>query len=373
MDFDLVKLGLQSGDAAQLGSVARDLGRHLAAHPGGDWLVEFRRVAARARAAASSRDHGFLDALELVATGFQRQLDDAQANEAELRQLTSRAGWVAVLRQIGKGVVRPSDLARHLKVSPSRITKLLHELDDAQLVTQTVEGKERPCRLSPRARVLLRRLPPDTDRADGADATAVAHAMAEVVPAVVACMELLGRDRRVGGDRLRETMQASVTAGRGSSVMALLGSAFTDSSWACLDQDGAWVATEPELQARLQQHLSLACQGQAGTVITRLAELSEHNDLVLRVGGSLLEWEPAVSGLDRITVLREDDLTYATPPSPGARIVYESPALLASDRRRGVLDAQIEGANGRYCFGVTHGPSIPDFAPILVDIPEYTR
>jgi len=64
-------------------------------------------------------------------------------------------------------------------VSPSRVTQLADELEDAQLVTQMAEGKERPCRLTPRARVLLRRLPPP-DEDDAAVVKAQAPARASI-------------------------------------------------------------------------------------------------------------------------------------------------------------------------------------------------
>ena len=332
-------------------------------------MLPFRRLAARLRPTRpSDYERGFIEALELVATGFERQVDDAAADETELLQLRSRVNWIAALRYISQGAVRPSDLARRLGVSPSRVTKLVDELEDEQLVTQMAEGKERPCRLTPRARVLLRRLPPLDD-----DNAAVATAVAEVVPAVVSCMNALARDRRVGRERLLETMRSAVTVNP-SSLLALLDASLGETSCAFLDSDDAWVATDAELLTRLQQHLSFACQGQRGPVLDRLAELSERCHVVLRVGGSLLEWDSAVSELTHVHVIRDDELRYAVPGPVTSRfqIVYESPSLLAWDRRKGWMERMIDEAVGRYCLGVAHSPAIPNFVSIEVETPEYT-
>jgi DNA-binding MarR family transcriptional regulator len=367
MDLELTKLSLTSGDPARIGSVARDLGRHLAVRSEGGWLLPFRRLVARLTPGRTSEyERGFLEALELVAAGFERQVNDAAADEAEVLQLSSRTNWVAALRYISQGAVRPIDLAKRLGVSPSRVTKLVDELEEAELVTQTAEGKERPCRLTPRARVLLRRLPPP----DGSDA-AVVKAVAEVVPAVVNCMGALARDRRVGRARLLETMGSALTVSR-STILALLDTALRDTSWAVLDKDDAWVATDTELLTRLHQHLSLACRGKRGPIFDRLAGLSERSDVVLRVGGSFLEWDAAVSELTRIQVIREGDLRYAEllPLTAAYQIVYESPSLLASDRRHKGREQMIDRAIGRYVLGVAHGPAIPDFVPIEVGMLE---
>jgi len=368
MDLEVTRLSLASGDLARMSAVARDLGRHLAARSEGGWLLPFRRLAAGLRPSRSSEhERGFLEALELVATGFERQVDDETADETELLQLRSRPNWVAALRYISQGLVRPSDLAKRLGVSPSRVTKLVDELEDAQLVTQMSEGKERPCRLTPRARVLLRKLPPP-EKEDAA----VVKAVEEVVPAVVSCMGVLVRDRRVGRARLLETIQSasSVDPDR---ILALLGVSLHDTASAFLDKDDAWVATDAELLTRLQLHLSLACQGKRGPIFERLAELSERSDVVIRVGGGRPEWDSAVSELTRVHVIRDDELRYdgARPLMGEFQIVYESPSLLASDRRHKWVEQLIDRAIGRYYLGVAHGPAIPDFVPIEVGVLEY--
>lgn len=368
MDLELTKLALASGDVARRGAVARDLGRHLAARSEGGWLLPFRRLVARLSPSRTSEyEQGFLEALELVATGFERQVSDETADEAELLQLRSRASWVAALRYISQGAVRPSDLARRLDVSPSRITKIVDELEDAQLVTQMAEGKERPCRLTPRARVLLRRLPP-LDEGDAA----VAKAVAEVVPAVVGCMGALARDRRVGRARLFEMLRGARTVNP-DGLLALVDASLKDTAGAFLDNDDAWVAIDAELLTRLHEHLSLACRERRGPILDRLATLSEQSNVMLRVGGGCPEWDVAVSELSRVHVIRDDELRYAGPrPLTGAfQIVYESPSLLASDRRNKWMDETIDRAIGRYVLGVGHGPPVPDFVGIDVGVLEH--
>ena len=48
MNLELTRLSLESGEMARLTSVARDLGRHLAAQldRSKEWLLSFRRLAA---------------------------------------------------------------------------------------------------------------------------------------------------------------------------------------------------------------------------------------------------------------------------------------------------------------------------------------
>lgn len=380
MNLELARLSLESGDVARWGAVARDLGRHLAAQidRSKEWLLPFRRLAAGLTPRRTNEyERGFLEALELVATGFERQLDDAAADETEIVQLRSHPRWVAVLRQIDEGTTRPIDLARRLGVHPSMVTKLIDELEDVQLVTQTTQGKERPCRLTPRARVLLRRLPPPEETS--AD---VARVVADVVPAVVACMTALVRDRRVGRERFLESMRGAHVANP-VGVLALLDTSLRETACAALDDDGAWVATDAELLSRLRQHLVLACRGQPGTLLEELAKLSERSEVLLRVGNGVSTWDSAMGSLGRVRVIREDELRYGIPPPSGDfQIVYESPSLLAADRRHALADDRrdvwyrwvaqaIAGAIGRHCLSVGHGPPIRDFNTIEVPVPEY--
>jgi DNA-binding MarR family transcriptional regulator len=371
MDLELTRLALESGDVARWSAVARDVGRQLAAHLDRSkaWLLPFRRMTARLKPRRTSEyDRGFLDALELVATGFERQLDDAAADETELLELRSHQSWITLLRLIDQGTTRPSDLARKLDVSPSAVTRLVDELEEADLVTQTTHGKERPCRLTPRARVLLGRLPP-------AETSSAAEAVTDVVPAVVACMTALVRDRRVARDRFLDSMRHAHIANP-AGVVAMLDASLRETSWAVLDSDdNAWVAAEVELLDRLQQHLKLACQNKPGTVLDQLARLAHRGEVILRISSGISTWDSAVGRLGPIRVIRDDELKWAPPLLTGEfQIVYESPSLLKVDRQqwRGWTEQTIPRAIGRYCLGVIPGPAIPNFNMIEVGVPEYT-
>lgn len=371
MDVELARLSLESGEMARWAAVARDMGRHLAAQLDRSkaWLRPFRRLTAGLRPHRSSDyERGFLEALELVATGYERQLDDAAADETELLQLRAHPSWVAALRHIDHGVSRPSDLARKLGIVPSAVTKLIDELEDAQLVTQTSQGRERPCRLTPRARVLLPRLAPaEID-------TALAEAAAKVVPGVVACMTALVRDRRVARQRLLECMRVTAQVDNPEQVLGVLDASLHEASCAVLDGDDAWVATDVELFGRLQQHLMLACRNRSGTIVDQLEALGGTEKVLLRVGNGVLTWDPAVASLGRVQVVHDDELRYAPHPLPSEfQIVYESPSLLVADRRQwpGWTAQALAAANGRYVFGVAPGPAIPDFNLIEVDAIEY--
>ncbi|HEY0478056.1 MAG TPA: MarR family transcriptional regulator [Kofleriaceae bacterium] len=369
MNLETARLALESGDMANWSAVARDLGRQLAAQVDRSkpWLLSFRRLVAGLRPRrAGDYDRGFLDALELVATGFERQLDDTVRDETEVLQLRAHPSWIAALRYIDQGVVRPSDLAEKLEVSPSAVTKLVDELEQAHLVTQTTQGRERPCRLTPRARSVLGRLPPP-------DTTPVASDVMLVVPAVVTCVTTLIRDRRVARERFLDSLRHTRIANP-AGVLEVLDRSLRDASCAVLDDDDAWVATDAALLDRLQQHVALACQNRPGTVVERLARLSERSELVLRVGGGVSTWDSAVGQLGRIQVIRDDELRCEAPLLAGEfQLVYESPSLLVADRRqwREWTERATTAAIGRYHLGIAHGPVVPDFNLIEVEMPEY--
>jgi len=147
--------------------MARDLGRNLAAELDRSeaWLLRFRRLTATARRHAGKDlqadfKRGFLEGLELVATGFERQLKDTKSEEAELEELRHRHKWVQIMEAIRAGFVLPSDLATRCTVVPSRMTALIDELEGAGLVVQASVGNTRPCRLTARAQRLLTKLSP---------------------------------------------------------------------------------------------------------------------------------------------------------------------------------------------------------------------
>jgi DNA-binding transcriptional ArsR family regulator len=363
MNLEITATLLQSGEAAQRSAAARELGRTLAARSSGGWLVQFRKLAARLlRAPSSDYERGFLEALELVATGFERQVSEIRADESELARIRTRAHWSPALHMLSRGALRPVELSARLGISKSQVSKLIDELEDAELVTQVADGKERPCMITSRARVLLEKLPADAERLEPE----------KLVPAVVQCVGMIARDGRVGRGRLLAMMQRGLTDAA-PHVLELLGKSLRESSFGFHDDDDALVAPELELQTRIATHLALACSGKHSSLIRRLEELTAESPVLLRIADGMNEWDVlAAQRLKGLQVIRRHDLELL-PPSPDKRfqMVYGSPSLVVEDLKEG-RKALVQKASGRYYLGVDFMPPIKDFLPIDVQRPEIT-
>jgi DNA-binding transcriptional ArsR family regulator len=363
MDFELTQTLLQSGISAQREAAARSLGRNLAANGSGEWLDKFRRLASKLlKTASTDYERGFLDAMELVATGFERQSSEDGVDEKDLVRIKSRAHWLATLKYLAKGSLRPSDLAERLNVHRSHVSRLLDELEESRLITRVQEGKERPCRLSPRARVMLGKLP-DPEMLD-------APSSAQIVGAVFRCIGVLVRDGRAGRTRLLTTLREDLKE-RAPNVLDLISQSFKQSGLGIVDDDDALIATEDELHSRISGHLSLGCADKPSALIDQLKTLAQGGPLLLRAGDRQQEWEVIVERhrLD-LRVLREQDIQLsALPDSSEYGVVYESPSLVADDRRQAQRSSFIDSAQRRYCLRAEQ-TSYDGFQSIVVPAPE---
>src|SRR5688572_1035742 len=270
MDVDAFKTLLESGDLPKRHAAARDLGRNFAAHRSGDWILKTRRIASRLQKVASTDyERGFFEALELVATGFDRQVTDARVDESEIVRIRTRAHWLPALRTLEAGAQRPSDLAERLGISKSHATKLIDDLEEAELVTRAVEGKERPCSLTPRAHLLLEKLPEEK-----------LPTLEEVVPAIVDCMGSMSREHRVGRSRFLTRIQHVLGAKAAPRVLEVFARSLQEHRLGFLDEDDALVATEMALQTRLAHYLSLACAGKPSPLVDRLSRMEQASDVI---------------------------------------------------------------------------------------------
>lgn len=360
MELDLATNLLTSGNQAQREASARGLGRNLAAQGSGDWLLKFRRFAAKQQKVASTDyERGFIEALELVSVGFERQSTEGEESEQEMARIKTRAHWLATLRLLAKGLLRPLEISEKLKVHKSQITRLLDELEEAGLVTRKQEGKERHCRLTPRARALLGKLP-DEPRVP---------APGKLVAAVVRGVAAIHRDGRVGRSKLITSLERDV-AEMAPQVLTLLGEALQNLALGFLDEEDALVATEGELRSRISGHLVLGCAGKKSALVEQLRALTGEGPILLRVGESFQEWDVlAAQQIPMLTILREKDLSQFVPPEESYSVIYESPSLLAEDRqtdRKGF----IEEAQRRYCLSIEEAPALLNVQMLRVPLPE---
>lgn len=359
MDLDLATSLLQSSEALHREEGARSLGRSLAAHRSGDWIVGFRRMTTKLQKSASS-DHqrGFLEALELVATGFQRQAEADELDDQELVKIQSRAHWVSALRLLKRGPMRPSDLKAALAIQASAVSRLLDDLEESDLITRVKKGKERPCKLSPHGHFLLNRL---TEEPKGAIEPAV------LVSAVVQCVGVLARDGRVSRSLLLDLLRGDV-ATEAPRVLSMFEDEMKGGALVFSDDDDTLVATETELFTRLSGHLSLGCAEKASVLVDKLRELTAQERLYLRAGERLREWDVLASKIPNLKVLRRDNLHVLDLPEQGGyRILYESPSLFEQDRRIGTLPQK---ALHRFCLGLERNPTLGDVQLIQVPMPE---
>ncbi|MGN6106561.1 MAG: hypothetical protein ACTHU0_15755 [Kofleriaceae bacterium] len=371
MEMALLDELVRSEDHERFTSVARMIGRMLATDPSSEWRATVRkRLLHGQRTRSSEADRAFLAALELVVTGFERERSDAETTAAELRRITGRSHWVAILHALAAGPLLPKDLADKVGLSTSRLTQIMNEMEGEpnELLARSVEGRTRPCRLTARARALLPSLPEaaPVDKQLGAE---------EVVPAVVRCMAVMARDGRIGLQRLADTMAAeSVEPTSAAHLAELLDRSLRENLLAVREQDGALVATETELQSRLDRTIEAAFRDDSPALITKLREIASTGDVVLRVGARA-PWEVLLSRyrLDNVRIVRDSDLRFSQVPAldPGYRLIYESPALFAADRddpwMQPRMQAMIDNADLRYCFGVTPMPPMANFLSISVD------
>jgi DNA-binding MarR family transcriptional regulator len=361
MDLDLASTLLKSGDAAKRHSTARSFGRALSANGSGDWLRKLQRLVVKLHKGASSDyERGFLEALDLVAEGFDLQSSETAVNEQELGRIKSRAHWLPTLCLLAKGPQRPMDLSERLGIHKSQVTRLLDDLEEARLVERAQDGKERPCRLTPHARVLIRKLP----------AEELSPPTEKLVSAVIRCVGIMGRDQRVASSRLLGALQLDVE-GMAPRVLDLIESSLRQWRMGFRATDGVFVTTEGELRSRISHHLAVGCAGRKSSLVDELQNLTSEAPLIVRVGESLQEWDVlAKSFLDKVVVYREKDLRLS--PMPEMKhysVLYESPSLLTEDRNMGRSDF-IDEAQHRYCLSVDDSPPLNNVQMISVRAPE---
>jgi DNA-binding MarR family transcriptional regulator len=357
MNLDLASTLLKSGDAAQRQSAARSLGRNLSANGAGTWLRKLQRLAVKlGKETSSEYERGFLEAMELVAEGYELQASETSVDEQELARIKSRAHWLPTLQLLARGPLRPLDLSTRLNIHKSQVTRLIDDLEESKLVERAQEGKERPCRLTPHARVALSKLPAEVAPAS----------TAKLVSAVLRCASIMGRDQRVATSRLLGMLQLDLE-GMAPRVLDLIEASLRHLSLGFRANDGVMVETDGELRARISLHLAMGCSGKESALVETLQTLTEERPLVIRVGECQQEWDVLASKfLKKVLIFREKDLRFSPAPKlESYGVLYESPALLTEDRSVG-RSAFIDDAQERYCLSVDDSPPMQNVQMIPV-------
>lgn len=360
---------LASEDRNHLAVAARDLGRELAA-VGAKALASFRRQLAPLRKRASDEyARGFLDAIEMVTAGFERETDHVESVASDVTALRNRKHWVDVLRCIDSGAVVPSAIASKLSIDRGQLTRLLSAMDDAGVIVRTEgndgDGRTRPCRLTPRARLLLRGIPAPEP---------VSAPIDQLVDSVVNAMTTLIAGRRTSRASMRLALGIGVDEKAANVVFQRLTLSLSRTGICRVNPDESIVAHALELDSYLDRVMVGALQSGKREFIERVRRVGDGAPLVVR-GTSRRQWDVLLADAEGapIQLVRDDDFLVGGLqikwPQPYV-VLYESPALLFADRYAG-REQLLSGAKARAVFGVDAQQNIAGYKTIqLSDFAE---
>ena len=355
---------LSSNDPQGMAEGARALGRDLANRRHGP-VADIRRHLDGLTRAADPFVRGVGLALEHVASAF--TVAGAEVDELTplVRAVNLRAGWKKVMLALADGVIRPKEVAIRTQVSPGRISHVLGGLERAGLVERpagALDGRERPCRLSPLGyRVLI-----DLERGPAAVAidldaavTAATHMLAKLFAR--------GRaSRAVLEDALAEHLEPDAVARVADTAL----SAARNAGLAVISGDEAVTMAELHLQDILNDALEHAYDDDSPLIpIIDLARAKAPADGVVVVRSELhrLRWDIVIARRelhDLKLVASADWMTGEVDRIVDHHrpfvMVYDSPPLAWSER---ALDSPARSLLGRaqevFCYAV-QGTRLPD-------------
>lgn len=344
---------LASGDRTQLAAAARDFGRLLSTTTPTD-LRDTRRDLARVLdSTEDAHARGVIEGLAMVARGFEAEGAENQLEQAAASKVAARKHWAAILELAGDGRRLPRELAETLALEPSQVTRILDELEDADLMVRTApgageDGRTRPFRLSPKGRATcnqLRKHKPTTSAP-----------IAALIESVVECMAILLASGRASRSKLALVLEQRLDETVSEIAMEHLTSALAGTSLAVLDTDDSLLAAGMEVQSHLDRVVQGALDNDDHGLVNWLRDLSKEQRLFVRATNRGDEWDVLVqrSDLTNVRVIRDDDLV---PDTAGAVIgaygvLYESAVLLETDRRNQRATKLIEAAQSRHVFAV---------------------
>lgn len=351
-------------------SAARDLGRELAVTEASNLRTLRRQIAEASRDTDDAFTRGFVDALAMVARGFEAEREDEEDEEAAVVAVRTRPHWLDVLELAARRDLRPTDVKKALAREASQVTNLLAEIEEAGLIVRRDPGKTedqrtRPFRLTARGREILNR----------ASAGRWIAPIGPVVESVVRCVALLmahGRASQTSLDQiLRERLDGPVAA----AALQHLAESLAGTSMALVDRDESIVAPSIELLSQLDRILEGSVDRPDAPLVVCLSQLAAREPVVLRVSNRGDEWDLLVNRSElkeAIQVIRGDDVSAGQlkPAKPVYQVLYESPLLLEQDRQHEATMSLIERATNRFVFGMQPSPPPPAFT--VIDLPSVT-
>ncbi|HVV86841.1 MAG TPA: hypothetical protein VHE35_27575 [Kofleriaceae bacterium] len=355
---------LESGDPGSMAEAARAIGRDLANRRHRPVEQVRRHIDALVRS-PDPFTRGAALMLEHVASAF--TVAGAEADELAplVRAVNLRAGWKKVLVAMADGTIRPKELALRAQLSPGRISHILTGLERAGLAERpagALDGRERPCRLSPlghRVLVDLERGPAAVAIDLDAAVTAATHMLAKLYAR--------GRaSRAVLEDALAEHLEPDAVARVAETALA----AARNAGLAVISGDEAVTLAELHLQDILNDALEHAYDD-AGPAIPVIdlarAKAPRGGVVVVRSELHRLRWDIViakrelhdlrlVAGADWMTGEVERIVDHHRP----FVMVYDSPPLAWSER---AVDSPARSLLGRaeevYCYAV-QGTKLPE-------------
>ena len=354
---------LESGDPGSMAEGARALGRDLANRRHGP-VSEIRRHLEALAASPDAFVRGASVMLEHVASAFTVAGAEVEELTPLVRAVNLRAGWKKVLLAMSDGATRPKELTLRTQLSGGRISHILTGLERAALVERpagALDGRERPCRLSPlgyRVLVDLERGPAAVAIDLDAAVTAATHMLAKLYAR--------GRaSRAVLEETLAEHLEPDAVARVAETALA----AARNAGLAVISGDEAVTMAELHLQDILNDALEHAYDD-AGAAIPILdlarAKAPPGGVVVVRSELHRLRWDIVIAKRelhDLRLVASADWMTgevdrIVDPQRPFV-LVYDSPPLIWSERAvDSPARALLGRAQGVYCYAVqgTHLP-----------------
>lgn len=319
---------LRSEDPERLAAGGRDVGRLMATKMPVELDALRRQIDGVLRGTATAEEHrrGFLEALEMVASGFARERERVDTLHKDLELIRSRRHWLATLNLIDAGTVNPRAISQQLELSEPSVSKILGELEEAGLVEHSGAAaggaRAKPRTLTVRAHALLRSLSRSEPTAS----------VEQVINAVTSCLPALITSRRESKHALERQLGDVLGASLAPAALKVLVSSLEDQGVATMEPDDSFVVHSLEQIRDLDVSLHDALKAQ------RSIPWFEQRKVPLYIRTTRDEWDvllPHSRTSAAVKVLRDDDLEHAESELPEGEyeVLYESALLARADQQ----------------------------------------
>jgi DNA-binding MarR family transcriptional regulator len=319
---------LRSADPERLAAGGRDVGRLMATKLPVELDALRRQIDGiqRATATGDERRRGFLEGLEMVASGFARERERVDTLHKDLELIRSRRHWLATLNLIDAGTVNPRAIAQQLSLSEPSISKILGELEEAGLIehSEAAAGgaRAKPRMLTIRAHALLANL-------SRSEATA---SVEQVVNAVTSCFPSLLTNRRESKHSLEKQLEEALGASLAPTALKVLIDSLERQGVASMEADESFVVHSLEQIRDLDVSLHDALKEQSPIPWV------EQRTVPLYLRTTRDEWDvllPHSQVSAAVQVVRDDDLEQGefSYPQGEYEVLYESALLAKADQQ----------------------------------------